>query len=61
VLITIEKLVEKKLLKQQRANFIATWSSLTIKEVGNKFHYTFKASLQAHPLGYRGVNLGDIT
>jgi hypothetical protein len=27
-----EKLVEKKLVKQQRANFIVAWSSSTVRE-----------------------------
>jgi hypothetical protein len=60
VLIVIEKFVERKLVKQQWTNFITTWSSLVVKKVGDRFHSNFKAGLQAHPLRYMGVNLGDI-
>jgi hypothetical protein len=55
VLIAIEKLAKRKLVKQQLANFIATWSSSIVKEVGDKFHSNFKAGLQAHLLKYKGV------
>ncbi len=61
MLIAIEKLVKRELVKQQRTNFIATWSSSTVKESGDIFHYNFKVGFQAHPLRYRGVNLGEIT
>jgi hypothetical protein len=57
----VEKLVERKLVKQQLANFIIPWSSSIVKEARNKFHSNFKASLQAHPLRYRSVNLDEIT
>jgi hypothetical protein len=43
------------------ANFITAWSSSTMKEVGDRFHYNFKVGLQIHPCGYRGVNLGSTT
>jgi hypothetical protein len=36
------------------------WSSLVVKKVGDRFHYNFKIGLQAHLLGYMGVNLGKI-
>jgi len=42
-------------------NFIVACSSLTIRKVGENFHYNLKVGLWAHPLGYRGVNLGEIT
>ncbi len=54
-------IIFKIFIKQQQANFFTTWSSSTIKEVGDKFHYNFKASLRVHPLKYRGVNLHEIT
>jgi hypothetical protein len=38
--------------------FILTWLANEVKFVGDKFHQNFQAGLQAHPLGYRGVNLG---
>jgi predicted transcriptional regulator len=45
-MLTITKrLAEKELVKQQRESFIATWSLLTMKEVGDKFHHNFKACL----------------
>jgi hypothetical protein len=47
-MLTIAKrLVEKKLLKQQWANFIVAWSSSTIIEVGDRCHCNFKADMQA--------------
>jgi hypothetical protein len=61
VLIAAERPTKKIFMKQQQAKFFATWSSSRVKEVENKFHYNFKASLRAHLLGYRGVNLGEIT
>jgi hypothetical protein len=35
MLIASKKLAKKELIKQQWANFIATWSSLVVKEVGD--------------------------
>jgi hypothetical protein len=35
VLTIVERLVERKLIKQQRANFIAACSSLAVRKVGN--------------------------
>jgi hypothetical protein len=60
-LTTIEKLVEKKFVKQQGTNFIAPWSSLTIRKARYRFHSNFKANPRAHLLGYKGVNLSEIT
>jgi len=57
----VKRLVKKKLVKQQRANFIVAWSSSIVRKVGNKFHYNFKAGMQAHHVGYMGMNLGSIT
>ncbi len=45
MLIVVEKLVERELVKKQQANFIVTWSSSTIRKVGDKFHCNFKASM----------------
>jgi hypothetical protein len=61
LLTATEKLVERELVKQQWADFIAAWSSSTVRKVGYKFHSNFKVGLWAHPLGYKGVNLGEIT
>jgi hypothetical protein len=52
VLTTLEKLAERKLVKQQ-ANFIATWSSSAIREARNRFHCYFKAGMQIDPSRYR--------
>ncbi len=46
--------------KHVRAQFIATWTPTTIKEVGDKFHQNFHASLQVDPQRYMGANLGQI-
>jgi hypothetical protein len=54
-------LVKRELIKQQWANFIATWSSSSIRKARNKFRYNFKVGMQADPSGYRGVNLGSTT
>jgi hypothetical protein len=61
MLTIVEKLVERELVKQQRANFIVAWSSLAIKKARDIFHNNSKASMQAHLLGYMGLNLGEIT
>jgi hypothetical protein len=45
MLTTTKRLDEKELAKQQKANLIATWSSLAVKVVGDIFHYNFKACL----------------
>jgi hypothetical protein len=45
MLIIVLKSIKKELVKQQWANFIATWSSLVIKEEGDKFHHNFKANM----------------
>jgi hypothetical protein len=34
---------------------------MAIKEAGDKFHKKFQVGYRAHPLGYRGVNLGIST
>jgi len=34
---------------------------VAIKEVGDKFHKNFQAGYKAHPLKYKGVNLGIST
>jgi hypothetical protein len=56
-----ERAVGKELTKQQRTTFIVAWSFATIKEAKDKFRSNFKEGMQAHPLGYKGVNLGWIT
>jgi hypothetical protein len=45
MLTIVGRLVERKFIKQQRANLIAACSSLAIRKVGNIFHYNFKAGL----------------
>jgi recombinational DNA repair protein RecT len=56
-----ENVIEREFTKQQRTTFILAWSSATIKESQDKFHYNFKEGMQAHPLRYQGVNLGWTT
>jgi len=48
VLIGAKTLAEKEFVKQQQANFIAVSLSSLIWEARDKFHYNFKAILQAH-------------
>ncbi len=60
ILLVAEKMANFFFVKQQ-ANFIVAWSSSVVIEARNKFHYNFKAGLRAHPLRYKGVNLGEIT
>jgi hypothetical protein len=38
--------------------FNANWFAITVKETRNRFHRNFATKLKAHPLLYRGVNLG---
>jgi hypothetical protein len=54
-------LAKRELIKQQQANFVATWSSSTIREAWNRFHNNFKVGMQVDPFGYRGVSLGSTT
>jgi hypothetical protein len=61
MLIVVKKLAKRELVKQQWSNFITAWSSSIIREVGDIFNYNFKVGLQVHPLGYKVVNLGEIT
>jgi hypothetical protein len=45
-MLTIAKiLVEREIVKQQRANLIAAWSSSTVIEARNRFHCNFKAGM----------------
>jgi hypothetical protein len=41
VLTTTERLAKRELVKQHGTNFITTWSSSTIRKVGDKFHYNY--------------------
>jgi hypothetical protein len=34
------------------------WSIITVKVISECFQYNFTARFWAHPLGYRGFNLG---
>jgi len=43
-LTTIERLVERELAKQQ-ANFIATWSSIVVRKVGDIINLNFKEGM----------------
>ncbi len=44
--------------KHARTQFIATWTPTTIKEVGDRFHQNFQASLWIDPHKYIDANLG---
>jgi hypothetical protein len=57
----VNKVAQRLVEKRYRANFKLTWSTLAIKEASNKFHQNFQTSFRAHPLGYKGVNLGIST
>jgi hypothetical protein len=54
----VERVIYWEFDEQLQAMFILTWLANEVKFVGDKFHQNFQAGLQAHPLGYRGVNLG---
>jgi hypothetical protein len=43
--------------KHVRTQFITAWTP-TIKEVGDRFHQNFQASLWVNPHRYMGANLG---
>jgi hypothetical protein len=57
----VDKVVQRLVEKRYGANFNLACSTLAIKEVSNKFHQNFQTSFRAHPLGYKGVNLGIST
>jgi hypothetical protein len=57
----VNKVAQRLVEKRYRANFNLAWSTLAIKEASNKFHQNFQTSFRAHPLGYKGVNLGIST
>jgi hypothetical protein len=54
----VERVIYWEFDEQLQAMFILTWLANEVKFVGDKFHQNFQAGLQAHPLSYRGVNLG---
>ncbi len=43
--------------KNDRIRFTQAWNILIVKYASQRFHHNFTAGLQAHPLGYQGVNL----
>lgn len=47
----------KKQRKNDRIRFTQAWNTLVVKYVSERFHHNFKVGLQAHLLGYEGVNL----
>jgi hypothetical protein len=57
----VARTTKKELTKQHRANFILTWSSTLIKEIGDIFHHNFKDGMRVHPIKYKGVNLSETT
>ncbi len=53
--------IEKELTRQQQDTFIVAWSFVVVKDAKDTFHCNFKEGMQAHFLGYKGVNLGWTT
>ncbi len=60
-LIVIERIANWELEKQQWAKAILTRWNNAIKFASDRFHQNFQVGLQAHPLGYIGLNLGCMT
>lgn len=54
----VDRIAQRLIEKQYRIYFNQTWSTITIIEAGNRFHQNFQASFRAHPLRYKGINLG---
>ncbi len=52
---------QKVVNKLVRTQFIAIWTPIVIKEVGDNFHQKFQASLWTNPHKYKVVNLKCIT
>ncbi len=51
LLITIKQAKCKVVNKWVRAQFFASWSTTTIREVGDCFHQYYQLGFKAHPLG----------
>ncbi len=47
----------KRQRKNDRIRFTQAWNTLVVKYVSERFHHNFKVGLEAHLLGYEGVNL----
>ncbi len=48
-LIVVERITQRLLDKWVKVTFHANWSTIAIKEIGNKFHRNFTIGLKAHP------------
>ncbi len=57
-LIQVEQTTQRRVEKKDRAKFNETWSSTSIRVVGEKLHKNFKIGYQVHPLSYVGFGLG---
>jgi hypothetical protein len=57
----VVRIAKNELIKQHRANFILTWSSTLIREIGDRFHHNFKDMMRVHLTKYKGVNLSETT
>lgn len=51
LLITIKQAKCKVVNEWARAQFFASWSTTTIREVGDYFHQYYQLGFKAHPLG----------
>jgi hypothetical protein len=51
----VERTIERELIKQHQTSFT------TIRKVRDKFHCNSKEGMTTHPIGYKGVNVGEIT
>jgi hypothetical protein len=54
----IIRAVQSLIEKRYKLDFNQTWSTIAIREAGNRFHQNFRASFKAHPLRYKSNNLG---
>jgi hypothetical protein len=54
----VDRIAQRLIEKQYKVDFNRTWSTIAIIKAGNRFHQNFQASFRAHPLRYKGINLG---
>jgi hypothetical protein len=53
-----EIIIQRNVEKKHRAKFNNAWFVATVRAIGERFHNKFKARFRAHPLGYKGFDLG---
>lgn len=60
-MVAIEQTIKQVANQLVEAQFYKTQTAITIKNARDNLHKRFQMGQCAHPLGYRGVNLGFTT